>query len=195
MVDNFYRGHFPYNTLGWCLISWDFSHMGSAYPYSCRMHVTFQEAWSTNSIELYMRNMCLESIWLGALVLRPRRGLRQYWAKTTMWFGPEMIMIITSIIHWAECIKTSMIHWSCSFPSMSMFHCPRHELTRTWIHRAHMKGKERIIMTQGWISVDRGNKVTLPLTMPYHVFKSSAKDSACHPFGRKFWGSPPQLDS
>jgi hypothetical protein len=56
-----------------------------------------------------------------------------------------------------------------------------------------MKGEGQIIVTHGWILVDRGSKATLPLTMPYRVFKSSAKDSTCHPFGRMFQGSPPQL--
>jgi hypothetical protein len=55
-----------------------------------------------------------------------------------------------------------------------------------------MKGEGQIIVTQGWISVDRGNKATLPLTMPCHVFKSSAKDSACRLFGRKLQGSQPR---
>jgi hypothetical protein len=53
-----------------------------------------------------------------------------------------------------------------------------------------MKGEERIVVTQYWISVDRGSKATLPLTMPCHVFKSSTKDSTCCPFGRKFQGRP-----
>ena len=39
----------------------------------------------------------------------------------------------------------------------------------------------RIRATRGWISVDRGSKATLPLTMPRRVFKSSAKDSARRP--------------
>lgn len=34
----------------------------------------------------------------------------------------------------------------------------------------------RIDATRGWISVDRGSKATLPLTIPRRVFKSSAKD-------------------
>ena len=38
-------------------------------------------------------------------------------------------------------------------------------------------GEGRIRATWGWISVDRGSKATLPLTMPRRVFKSSAKDS------------------
>jgi hypothetical protein len=137
--------------------------------------------------------MCLESIWLGASVLRTGWGLSQYWAKTTMWFGPEMFLTITSMIHWPGCIETSIFHWSCSFPSMSMFHCPRHELTQTWIHRVHMKGEEQIIATQGWISLDHGSKATLSLTMPYRIFKSSTKDSACRSFRKMFWGSPPWL--
>ena len=40
------------------------------------------------------------------------------------------------------------------------------------------RGEGRIRATKGWISVDRGSKATLPLTMPRRVFKSSAKDSA-----------------
>ncbi|PKA59359.1 hypothetical protein AXF42_Ash001453 [Apostasia shenzhenica] len=39
-----------------------------------------------------------------------------------------------------------------------------------------------------WISVDRGNKVTLPLTMPRREFKLSAKDSACRPFKTSLQG-------
>ncbi|KAK1311510.1 hypothetical protein QJS10_CPA08g00872 [Acorus calamus] len=35
----------------------------------------------------------------------------------------------------------------------------------------------RICATRSWISVDRGSKVTLPLTMLRRLFKSSAKDS------------------
>ncbi|CAL9097877.1 unnamed protein product, partial [Musa textilis] len=41
----------------------------------------------------------------------------------------------------------------------------------------------RIRATQGWISVDRGSKATLPLTIPHRVFKSSAKDSTRRPCG------------
>ena len=44
-------------------------------------------------------------------------------------------------------------------------------------------GGGRIVATRGWISVDRGSKATLPLTMPRRVFKSSAKDSARRPSG------------
>ncbi|KAK1309887.1 hypothetical protein QJS10_CPA08g00768 [Acorus calamus] len=36
----------------------------------------------------------------------------------------------------------------------------------------------RICATRSWISVDRGSKVNLPLTMLRRLFKSSAKDSA-----------------
>ena len=43
------------------------------------------------------------------------------------------------------------------------------------------RGEGRICATWGWISVDRGSKATLPLTMPRRVFKSSAKDSARRP--------------
>ena len=45
------------------------------------------------------------------------------------------------------------------------------------------RGVGRIRATRGWISVDRGSKATLPLTMPRRVFKSSAKDSARRPSG------------
>ena len=46
--------------------------------------------------------------------------------------------------------------------------------------------------TRGWISVDRGSKATLPLTMPRRVFKSSAKDSARRPLGRELRGGRPR---
>ena len=49
-------------------------------------------------------------------------------------------------------------------------------------------GEGRIRATWGWISVDRGSKATLPLTMPRRVFKSSAKDSAHRPLGRELRG-------
>jgi hypothetical protein len=54
-------------------------------------------------------------------------------------------------------------------------------------------GEGRIRATRGWISVDRGSKATLPLTMPRRVFKSSAKDSARRPGGIKLRGSRPRL--
>ncbi|KAJ3668672.1 hypothetical protein LUZ60_018012 [Juncus effusus] len=54
-------------------------------------------------------------------------------------------------------------------------------------------GEGRIRATRGWISVDRGSKATLPLTMPRRVFKSSAKDSAHRPGGIKLRGSRPRL--
>ena len=44
-------------------------------------------------------------------------------------------------------------------------------------------GEGRIRATWGWISVDRGSKATLPLTMPRRVFKSSAKDSTRRSMG------------
>src|ERR1044071_486966 len=53
-------------------------------------------------------------------------------------------------------------------------------------------GEGRIRATWGWISVDRGSKATLPLTMPRRVFKSSAKDSAHRPLGRELRGSRPR---
>ena len=42
---------------------------------------------------------------------------------------------------------------------------------------APYRGLGVIYATKGWISVDRGSKATLPLTIPRRVFKSSAKDS------------------
>lgn len=54
-------------------------------------------------------------------------------------------------------------------------------------------GEGRIRTTWGWISVDRGSKATLPLTMPRRVFKSSAKDSARRPWGRELRGGLPRL--
>ena len=53
-------------------------------------------------------------------------------------------------------------------------------------------GEGRIRATRGWISVDRGSKATLPLTMPRRVFKSSAKDSAHRPLGRELRGGRPR---
>ena len=50
------------------------------------------------------------------------------------------------------------------------------------------RGRGRICATRGWISVDRGSKATLPLTMPRRVFKSSAKDSAHRLFGISLQG-------
>lgn len=50
------------------------------------------------------------------------------------------------------------------------------------------RGEGRICATRGWISVDRGSKATLPLTMPRRVFKSSAKDSARRPSGISLQG-------
>ena len=55
-----------------------------------------------------------------------------------------------------------------------------------------MQGEGRIHATRGWISVDRGSKATLPLTMPRRVFKSSAKDSAHRPLGRELRGGLPR---
>lgn len=54
-------------------------------------------------------------------------------------------------------------------------------------------GEGRIRATWGWISVDRGSKATLPLTMPRRVFKSSAKDSARRPWGRELRGGRTRL--
>ena len=55
-----------------------------------------------------------------------------------------------------------------------------------------MRGEGRIRATRGWISVDRGSKATLPLTMPRRVFKSSAKDSARRPSGIALPGGRPR---
>ena len=46
-----------------------------------------------------------------------------------------------------------------------------------------VSGEGRIRATWGWISVDRGSKATLPLTIPRRVFKSSAKDSTRRSIG------------
>ncbi|KAF3335111.1 hypothetical protein FCM35_KLT21715 [Carex littledalei] len=54
-------------------------------------------------------------------------------------------------------------------------------------------GEGRIRATWGWISVDRGSKATLPLTMPRRVFKSSAKDSARRPCEIDLQGGRPRL--
>ena len=54
-------------------------------------------------------------------------------------------------------------------------------------------GEGRIRATRGWISVDRGSKATLPLTMPRRVFKSSAKDSARRPCEIDLRGDRPRL--
>lgn len=51
----------------------------------------------------------------------------------------------------------------------------------------------RIRTAQGWISVDRGGKATLPLTIPRRVFKSSAKDSTRRPHGIALLGGLPRL--
>ncbi|PHT25013.1 hypothetical protein CQW23_35334 [Capsicum baccatum] len=47
-----------------------------------------------------------------------------------------------------------------------------------WRRAAGLDGEGRTGATKGLISVDRGSKATLPLTIPRRVFKSSAKDSA-----------------
>ena len=54
-------------------------------------------------------------------------------------------------------------------------------------------GEGRIRAAWGWISVDRGSKATLPLTMPRRVFKSSAKDSARRPCEIVIRGGRPRL--
>jgi hypothetical protein len=50
------------------------------------------------------------------------------------------------------------------------------------------RGDGRIEKTQGRISVDRGSKPTLPLTIPRRLFKSSTKDST-HDRDRHIGGS------
>ena len=57
----------------------------------------------------------------------------------------------------------------------------------------YVSGEGRIRATWGWISVDRGSKATLPLTMPRRVFKSSAKDSARRPCEIDLRGGRPRL--
>ena len=59
-------------------------------------------------------------------------------------------------------------------------------------HLGVVAGEGRIYATRGWISVDRGSKATLPLTMPDRVFKSSVKDSTHRPFGILIQGWPPR---
>ena len=61
-----------------------------------------------------------------------------------------------------------------------------------WGGEAGACGVGRIRATRGWISVDRGSKATLPLTMPRRVFKSSAKDSARRPSGIALQGGRPR---
>lgn len=72
--------------------------------------------------------------------------------------------------------------------------CVREVSRRRNLHRDRcVVGEGRIRATWGWISVDRGSKATLPLTMPRRVFKSSAKDSARRPWGRELRGGRPRL--
>ena len=61
------------------------------------------------------------------------------------------------------------------------------------IQKIEELGEGRIRATWGWISVDRGSKATLPLTMPRRVFKSSAKDSARRPCEIDLRGGRPRL--
>ena len=64
-----------------------------------------------------------------------------------------------------------------------MFFFGGRDLCFFWGRGRDKLGGGRIVATRGWISVDRGSKATLPLTMPRRVFKSSAKDSARRPSG------------
>ena len=56
-----------------------------------------------------------------------------------------------------------------------------------------VEGEGRIRAMRGWISVDRGSKATLPLTIPHRVFKSSTKDSARRPCGTELRGGLSRL--
>jgi hypothetical protein len=118
MVVNFNRGQFPYNTLRWRLISWDLSHLGSAYPFLCRMHVIFWKAWSRNSIKLYMRNMRPESsdsvprsfIWVKGLANiepKPSCGLDQicFWSYFQWFTGPgaSKLQWFTRLVNFLLC--------------------------------------------------------------------------------------------
>ena len=104
--------------------------------------------------------------------------------------------IMPSALRW----QLSAIRWHCiSFLSYLVLfgkhltNVRRHPYRRVepfW--RREELGEGRIRATWGWISVDRGSKATLPLTMPRRVFKSSAKDSAHRPFGRELRGGRPQ---
>ena len=95
--------------------------------------------------------------------------------------------IMPSALRW----QLSAIRWHCiSFLSYLVLfgkhltNVRRHPYRRVepfW--RREELGEGRIRATWGWISVDRGSKATLPLTMPHRVFKSSAKDSARRPCG------------
>ena len=104
--------------------------------------------------------------------------------------------IMPSALRW----QLSAIRWHCiSFLSYLVLfgkhltNVRRHPYRRVepfW--RREELGEGRIRATWGWISVDRGSKATLPLTMPRRVFKSSAKDSAHRPLGRELRGGRPR---
>lgn len=104
--------------------------------------------------------------------------------------------IMPSALRW----QLSAIRWHCiSFLSYLVLfgkhltNVRRHPYRRVEpFRRREELGEGRIRATWGWISVDRGSKATLPLTMPRRVFKSSAKDSAHRPFGRELRGGRPQ---
>ena len=82
--------------------------------------------------------------------------------------------------------------WSCHSTKYYSFDDPKTSPNRVMLFSfifagpslksvSGVEGEGRIRATRGWISVDRGSKATLPLTMPRRVFKSSAKDSARRP--------------
>src|SRR3954467_11824804 len=99
--------------------------------------------------------------------------------------------IMPSALRW----QLSAIRWHCiSFLSYLVLfgkHLATYNRVEPFWRREEL-GEGRIRATWGWISVDRGSKATLPLTMPRRVFKSSAKDSAHRPFGRELRGGRPQ---
>ena len=104
--------------------------------------------------------------------------------------------IMPSALRW----QLSAIRWHCisflSYLVLSGKHLTnvrRHPYRRVEpFRRREELGEGRIRATWGWISVDRGSKATLPLTMPRRVFKSSAKDSAHRPLGRELRGGRPR---
>ena len=70
-------------------------------------------------------------------------------------------------------------HLSFKLHQHLCFHRSAYDITSMTLERNKrvVCGEGRIGATKGWISVDRGSKATLPLTIPCRVFKSSAKDS------------------
>src|SRR3712207_7104023 len=65
---------------------------------------------------------------------------------------------------------------STLFPYTTLVRSPVCDAGRSLIHPRGVEGEGRIRATWGWISVDRGSKATLPLTMPRRVFKSRSEE-------------------